>query len=57
MNIENVNRVEVIDQYGRAYTNYKVDSMTFSLQDDGKTLKLFIATGEVDCYDKDLKNA
>ena len=37
-----VNRVEVIDNKGRAYTKYKVKSVYCQLQDDGKTLKMFV---------------
>lgn len=38
-----VTRVEVIDGQGRTYTNWKVSSVSFSYQDDGRTLKLFIS--------------
>lgn len=40
----NVDRVEVIDKTGRAYTHYlKPDEkMTISMQDDNKTMKIFI---------------
>ena len=39
----NVNRIEVIDQQGRSYVHYlKNENLTYSVQDDGKTLKLFI---------------
>jgi hypothetical protein len=42
--LEKVNRVEVIDQKGRSYVNWKPTNKTeFSLQDDGKTLKVFIS--------------
>ena len=41
--LEKVNRVEVIDQKGRSYVNWKPTNKTeISLQDDGKTLKVFI---------------
>lgn len=42
MNLDNVNRIEVIDNNGRAYVKYNVDSVGMLLQDDGKTLKLFV---------------
>jgi hypothetical protein len=42
MNLDNVNRIEVIDNNGRAYVKYDVDSVVMQLQDDGKTLKLFV---------------
>ena len=42
--LEKVNRVEVIDQKGRSYVNWKPTNKTeISLQDDGKTLKVFIS--------------
>lgn len=37
-----VTRVEVIDKEGRSYTNYKVEEVELSLQDDDRTLKIFI---------------
>ena len=42
MDIENVTRVEVIDNSGRSYVNMGVKSLQLSYQDDGRTLKLFI---------------
>lgn len=42
--LEKVNRVEVIDQNGRSYVNWKPTNKTeISLQDVGKTLKVFIS--------------
>ena len=38
----NVTRVEVIDNNGRSYTKNWVDKVEMQLQDDGKTLKLFV---------------
>ena len=41
--LENCNRVEVIDESGRAYVNWqKQNTVQISLQDNGKTLKIFI---------------
>lgn len=38
-----VTRVEVIDQDGRSYVNWDKNNMvTIQLQDDGRTLKIFI---------------
>eukprot|EP00919_Chromeraceae_sp_WS-2016_P047398 GHVR01112336.1.p1 GENE.GHVR01112336.1~~GHVR01112336.1.p1 ORF type:complete len:170 (-),score=30.52 GHVR01112336.1:51-560(-) len=42
LNTSDFNRVEIIDETGRAYTNYKVEAVRSSVQDNGKTLKLFI---------------
>jgi hypothetical protein len=40
----NVTRVEVIDKNGRSYVNWDEDNIVeLSLQDDGKTLKIFIS--------------
>ena len=37
-----VNRVEVIDNDGRVYTKYNVTGVSYQLQDDCQTLKLFV---------------
>jgi len=42
MNLGNVNRIEVIDNNGRSYVKYDIESIVMQLQDDGKTLKLFV---------------
>lgn len=42
---EQVNRVEVIDNNGRAYVKYGVGDVITHLQDDGRTLKLFLRGG------------
>lgn len=48
--LEKVNRVEVIDQKGRSYVNWKPTNKTeFSLQDNGKTLKVFISDNVNKC--------
>jgi len=41
--LPSVTRVEVIDKNGRSYTNHKVADLHLSYQDDGRTLKIFIA--------------
>ena len=40
-----VDRVEVIDSRGRAYSNYNASEVGTSLQDGGKTLKVFLQNG------------
>lgn len=42
--INKVNRIEVVDQTGRAYVHYlnENESVRYSLQDDNQTLKIFI---------------
>jgi hypothetical protein len=40
-----VTRVEVIDQSGRSYVNWdETNDVTWQLQDDGRTLKVFVNT-------------
>ena len=41
--LDNVTRVEVIDEYGRSYIHYNAKVVEYSLQDDGQTLKIFIS--------------
>ena len=41
---DSINRVEVIDENGRAYVNMSVETLTSSVQDNGQTLKLFVST-------------
>lgn len=47
MNTEKVTRVEVINHQdepiGRVYTKYGCKNVEVQLQDDGKTLKIFIS--------------
>jgi len=41
--LPSVTRVEVIDENGRSYTNVDANNMvSVSLQDDARTLKIFI---------------
>lgn len=44
--VQNVDRLEVIDETGRAYVKGSIYGtpirLSLSLQDDGKTLKLFV---------------
>ena len=43
IDLSKVNRVEVIDENGRSYVNWKLTNKTsISFQNDGKTLKVFI---------------
>ena len=39
---KDVTRVEVIDDNGRAYVGYGLESVSHSVQDDGQTLKIFV---------------
>jgi hypothetical protein len=41
-----INRVEVIDENGRSYVNWKPTNKTeLQIQDNGRTLKVFISNG------------
>jgi len=37
-----VSRFEVIDNKGRAYVKYNVKDISFQIQDDGTTMKVFL---------------
>ena len=39
-----VTRVEVIGSEGREYVRYKCSNVQVSLQDDGQTIKVFLAS-------------
>ena len=41
----NVTRVEVIDSSGRSYVKYNTSDVSISLQDDERTLKVFLKNG------------
>ena len=41
--LSGVTRVEVIDGVGRAYTNYGVSLVALEVQDQGRTLKVFVS--------------
>lgn len=44
ISIPKANRIEIIDDTGRAYTNWKDDNQIgISIQDGGKTIKVFIS--------------
>ena len=49
MNTDKVTRIEVIDHQsdpviGRAYTKYNCEKVELQLQDDGRTLKIFLSS-------------
>lgn len=45
-----VTRVEVIDEKGRAYTRWNLCDVQLLMQDDGKTLKIFVRGGGIMQY-------
>lgn len=44
--LDKVTRVEVIDQKGRAYTNYHCKEVILSPQDASRTLKVFVTNAD-----------
>lgn len=45
--IPNITRVEVIDENGRSYVNWKpTNKVVLQVQDEGRTLKVFISNDE-----------
>lgn len=42
INLDDVTRVEVIDNNGRSYTKHNVERVWLSLQDDNRTLKVMV---------------
>ena len=39
-----VDRVEIIDDHGRAFTRYRVSDVKMDIQDEGRTRKIFISS-------------
>lgn len=42
LDVSKVTRLEVIDENGRSYVKYQISDIEFSLQDDARTLKIFL---------------
>jgi len=42
LDVSKVTRLEVIDENGRSYIKYQIADIKFSLQDDDRTLKIFL---------------
>lgn len=40
--LKKITRLEVIDENGRSYVNLGVKKLEFNVQDEGRTLKIFI---------------
>ena len=51
MNLDKTTRVEVIDENGRSYVKYLTEDqeVVYSLQDDDRTLKVFIQKKRTEC--------
>ena len=47
IDLNRVTRVEVIDKSGRSYMEYNATDVKLSIQDDGKTLKVFLENGDM----------
>ena len=55
MNVDKVIRIEVIDEKGRSYVNWNSNNIVeLQLQDDERTLKIFIKQGRVLKVDKEV---
>ena len=48
LDVSKVTRLEVIDENGRSYVKYKISDIKFSLQDDDRTLKIFLEVNNND---------
>lgn len=48
-----VNRIEVIDENGRSYTNYNVKEALVDFQDNGATLKIFVTSEQIEAESKE----
>lgn len=46
MDTSKVTRLEIIDQNGRLFTNHNVSNVELSMQDEERTLKIFILNNE-----------
>ena len=46
VDLNRATRVEVVDDDGRSYMEYNAEAVQVSIQDDGKTLKVFLKKGE-----------
>jgi sporulation protein YlmC with PRC-barrel domain len=44
IDLKDVDRVEVIDSKGRAFTRYRVSDVKMDIEDEGRTLKIFISS-------------
>lgn len=48
IDLPTITRLEVIDGHGRSYVNWNVIDIDISVQDDDRTLKLFVKDKEYD---------
>lgn len=44
VNLDKITRLEIIDENGRSYTKWGVTEVQFSVQDNERTLKIFLKT-------------
>ena len=56
INLDDVTRVEVIDNNGRSYTKHNVERVWLSLQDDNRTLKVMVTFEDEEeiCIDRSM---
>ncbi len=48
LDLKDVTRVEVIDETGRVYTRHNIDIVKLAVQDDGRTIKIFVSNRQRD---------
>jgi hypothetical protein len=44
LTLHDVTRVEIIDEKGREYTRHNIDVVKLAVQDNGKTIKIFVSS-------------
>ena len=50
LDTKKITRVEIIDETGRSYVKRDISSLEVLLQDDGRTLKIFISKNKMRAY-------
>ena len=45
INLQDITRLEVIDETGRVFGRWEIDGVSLSGQDEGRTLKIFLDYG------------
>ena len=50
LDTKKITRVEIIDETGRSYVKRDISGLEVLLQDDGRTLKIFISKNKMRAY-------
>ena len=56
MNTNKVTRLEVIDKDGRVFSYHDLENVTLDLQDNGRTLKIFVTAKPIDLTSMDISD-